>query len=93
MSRLSYANVTSTVCLFLALGGSAYATTAITGKDVKNGSLSSADVKDHSLLGRSRSWATRGRSSGSASTRRGSSRRRRSRAARRSTPASIASST
>ncbi|HKE81808.1 MAG TPA: type VI secretion system tube protein Hcp [Solirubrobacteraceae bacterium] len=50
--RLTYANVASTICLFLLLGGSAYAAAAITGRDVKNGSLTSADIKDHSLLAR-----------------------------------------
>jgi len=47
--RLTYANVTSTACLFILLGGSAYAATAITGSDVRNGSLTGADVRDHSL--------------------------------------------
>jgi type VI protein secretion system component Hcp len=50
--RLTYANVTSTICLFMLLGGSAYAAASITGRDVRNGSLTSADVKDHSLLAR-----------------------------------------
>ena len=50
--RLTYANVTSTACLFILLGGSAYAATAITGSDVRNGSLTSADVRDHSLRAR-----------------------------------------
>ena len=50
--RLTYANVTSTACLFILLGGSAYAATAITGRDVRNGSLTSADVRDHSLRAR-----------------------------------------
>ena len=43
--RLTYANVTSTACLFMLLGGSAYAATAITGSDVRNGTLTSADIK------------------------------------------------
>jgi type VI protein secretion system component Hcp len=47
--RLSYANVVSTACLFVVLGGSAYATATITGKTVRDGSLTSADIKDHSL--------------------------------------------
>ena len=51
-ARLTYANVASTICLFIALGGSAYAAASISGKDVKNGSLTSADVKDHSLRAR-----------------------------------------
>jgi len=50
--RLTYANVTSTACLFILLGGSAYAATAITGRDVRNGSLTGADVRDHSLQAR-----------------------------------------
>ena len=52
-TRLTYANVVSTICLFIALGGSAAAASKlITGKQVKNGSLTSADVKDRSLLRR-----------------------------------------
>jgi type VI protein secretion system component Hcp len=50
--RLTYANVTSTACLFILLGGSAYAATAITGREVRNGSLTGADVRDHSLRAR-----------------------------------------
>ena len=50
--RLTYANVTSTACLFMLLGGSAYAATAITGSEVRNGSLTSADIRDHSLQAR-----------------------------------------
>ena len=50
--RLTYANVTSTACLFILLEGSAYAATAITGRDVRNGTLTGADVRDHSLRAR-----------------------------------------
>lgn len=57
--RLTYANVISTLCLFMLLGGAAYAATqvpknsvgtkqlkknAVTGSKVKNGSLSAADI-------------------------------------------------
>ena len=35
---LTYANVVSTACRFLVLGGSAYAAVSITGKDVANAS-------------------------------------------------------
>jgi type VI protein secretion system component Hcp len=49
---LTYANVVSTGCLFLVLGGSAYAAVSITGKDVRNGSLTGADIRDHSLHAR-----------------------------------------
>ena len=52
ISRLSYANVVSSVCLFILLGGSAYAAVSITGKDVRDGSLTSADIKNHSLRAR-----------------------------------------
>ena len=52
MRFLSYANVASTLCLFMLLGGSAYAAVKVTGKDVKNGSLTSADIRDHSLRAR-----------------------------------------
>jgi hypothetical protein len=36
----------------LALGGTSYAAVAITGKNVKNNSLTSSDIKDHSLKGK-----------------------------------------
>ena len=47
--HLTYANVVSSVCLFIVLGGSAYAATVITGKNVQNGSLTGKDVKNKSL--------------------------------------------
>ena len=37
--KLTYANVMSTVAVFVALGGSSYAALTITGRDVKNSSL------------------------------------------------------
>ena len=49
MHRLTYSNVVSTICLFVLLGGSAYAATKITGAQVKNNSLTSADVRNGSL--------------------------------------------
>jgi hypothetical protein len=48
--HLTYANVVSTVCLFIVLGGSSYAAITITGKSVKNNSLTGADIKNGSLL-------------------------------------------
>jgi hypothetical protein len=61
-SRLSYANVMSSIAVLLALGGTSYAAATITGKnvknssltgtDIKNSSLTSSDVKDRSLLGK-----------------------------------------
>jgi uncharacterized protein YjbI with pentapeptide repeats len=50
--QLTYANVVSSICLFVVLGGTAFAaTTVITGKDVKNASLTGKDVKNASLTG------------------------------------------
>ena len=48
-TRVSYANVVSTLALFVALGGTAGAAAVITSRDVRDGSLTSRDVKDHSL--------------------------------------------
>jgi|tagenome__1003787_1003787.scaffolds.fasta_scaffold20892512_2 hypothetical protein len=47
--RLSYANVMATLAVFVALGGSSYAAIKITGKNVRNGSLTGADIKKHSV--------------------------------------------
>jgi hypothetical protein len=47
----TYADVVSTLCLVMLLGGTAYAASQITGKDVKNSSLTGKDVKDKSLKG------------------------------------------
>jgi hypothetical protein len=49
MRRLSYANVMSTLAVFVALGGSAYAVVKITGKQVVNGSLTGKDIKKKSV--------------------------------------------
>ena len=49
MKRLNYSNVTATVAVFVALGGTSYAAVTITGADVRNGSLTGADVRDNSL--------------------------------------------
>jgi hypothetical protein len=49
--RLTYANVVSTVCLFVVLGGTATAASKLlTGKQIKNGSITGVDVKNRSLL-------------------------------------------
>jgi hypothetical protein len=47
-SRLSYANVTATLALFVALGGRAYAAATISGADVVDESLTGADIKGKS---------------------------------------------
>lgn len=51
MNRLAYANVMSTLAVFIALGGSSYAALTITGKDVKDGSLTGKDVRKGSITG------------------------------------------
>ena len=50
--RITYANVVATLALFLALGGSAYAVSKITGANVKDRSLTSRDLKSNSANGR-----------------------------------------
>jgi hypothetical protein len=50
--RLTYANVVASVALFAALGGSSYAAITVTGKQVRDGSLSGRDVHDATLTGR-----------------------------------------
>ena len=47
--HLTFANVTSIVALFVALGGTAAAAVMITGKNVADGSLTGRDVKNSSL--------------------------------------------
>jgi hypothetical protein len=47
--RLNYANVTATLALFVALGGSSYAALKITGRNVVNGSLTGKDIKKRSV--------------------------------------------
>ena len=50
-SRLSYANVVSTLCLFIVLGGGAYAATKIRGKDIVNRSISGKKIKRDAIGG------------------------------------------
>ncbi|MET0616061.1 MAG: hypothetical protein ABW142_11480 [Thermoleophilaceae bacterium] len=50
--RLSYANVVATLALFAALGGSSYAAIAVTGAQVRDGSLTGKDVHNSSLTGK-----------------------------------------
>ncbi len=49
MRRLTYSNVTATVALFIALGGSSYAAVKITGRNVVNASLTGKDIKKKSV--------------------------------------------
>ena len=48
--RNRHATVVAYLALFVALGGSAYAVTKITSKQIKNNTIKSIDVKDRSLL-------------------------------------------
>jgi hypothetical protein len=47
--HLSYANVTATMALFVALSGSSYAAVKLTGKDIKDGTLTGRDIRNRSL--------------------------------------------
>jgi hypothetical protein len=49
--HLTYANVVATLALFVALGGSSYAALKITGKNVRNNSLTYKDVQRNTLGG------------------------------------------
>ena len=49
--QLSYANVMATLAVFIALGGSSYAALTITGRDVKDRSLTHRDLKRNTLGG------------------------------------------
>ena len=44
--RLSYANVMATVAVFIALGGSSYATLRVTSRNVPKNALTGADIKN-----------------------------------------------
>src|SRR5215208_5707818 len=45
-SHLTYANVVSTLCLFILLGGSAYAAATIGSAEIKDNSVKGVDVRD-----------------------------------------------
>jgi len=50
--RPGHATIVAYLALFIALGGSAFAAkTAITGKQIKNGTITAADIKKHSIKG------------------------------------------
>jgi hypothetical protein len=50
--QLSYANVTASAALFIALGGTSYAVIRVDSRDVVNNTLRSADVRNNSLRSR-----------------------------------------
>ena len=61
MRRLTYSNVTATLALFIALGGSSYAAVKITGRNVVDRSLTGKDIKKRSVpLNRLRGTLPRG---------------------------------
>jgi hypothetical protein len=53
-SRLTYANVVSTVCLFIVLGGTSYAvaTGSIDSREIKNNAVGSKDIRDNDVRSR-----------------------------------------
>jgi hypothetical protein len=50
-ARLTYANVVSTLCLFIVLGGGAYAAATIDGADLKARSVPATKIKRDALTG------------------------------------------
>jgi hypothetical protein len=52
VSRLSYANVVATLALFVALGGSSYAALRLSGRDIRNHSITHVDLRKNTLTGR-----------------------------------------
>ena len=50
--HLTYANVMSTLAVFIALGGSSYAAFTIDGKDIRNRSIPAKKIKRNSITGR-----------------------------------------
>jgi hypothetical protein len=47
---ITYSNVMATVAVFVALGGTGYAAASLTGRDIRDGTISTQDVKNRSLL-------------------------------------------
>jgi hypothetical protein len=50
--RFGYTNVTATIALFVALGGTSYAAATISGADVRNGTVTGTDLRSESVTGR-----------------------------------------
>lgn len=50
-ARVSYANVMSTLAVFIALGGSSYAAVTINGKSIKNRSIAGGKLRHNTLTG------------------------------------------
>jgi hypothetical protein len=51
-SRLSYANVMSTLAIFLVIGGGAYAASKINGRQLQNKSIAGRKIKNDTITGR-----------------------------------------
>jgi len=49
-TRLTYANVMASVAVFIALGGTSYAAVKISGKTIKDNTVTTKDIKNRSLL-------------------------------------------
>jgi hypothetical protein len=50
--RLTYTNVTATIALFVALGGTSYAAATISGRDIRTGTVTGSDLRNESVTGR-----------------------------------------
>ncbi len=48
--HLTYANVTATLALFLALGGAAYAIDRVHSREIANGTIKSVDLKNRKAV-------------------------------------------
>ena len=48
--HLTYANVTATLALFLALGGAAYAIDRVHSREIANGTIKSIDLKNRKAV-------------------------------------------
>lgn len=59
--RLTYANVMSTLAVFIALGGSSYAAIKINGRDIKNRSIPGTKLRTNTLTGTQVKESTLGR--------------------------------
>ena len=52
MPKLTYANVTSTIALFLALGGVSYAAISVGSKQIRNNSVRTQDLRNNNIRSR-----------------------------------------
>jgi hypothetical protein len=57
--RITYANVTATLALVVALGGTSYAALTVGGENVRDDSLTGADIRDGSLTAADLAFAQR----------------------------------